>query len=796
MKKRPMCLLAAVLVLVIYICGSTGLSWIWRGARGSLLDSLARERVKARAAGTVEKREVNTYTTYLYLKNASLTIESKQYPIRKIKCETDPGEKFFTGQQVCLEGTLALAEEPGNPGEFNRLRYERARKIDYHLEDTRVLEKSEGSSPFSGYLESSRNFCSNLLKKIFPRKEAGILGAMILGEKSGVDSQIREWYQYAGISHVMAISGLHITLLGMGIWKLLGVLGIPAFVSAAISIGTLALYGLWIGSGASALRAIIMFAAVLGARLTGRTYDLPSGLSLAAVLLLLDNPDLLFDSGFQLSFTAVLGVGVAAPGLKSDRTAGEKSEKKSGKQDGKRSGKGWRMIEWILRIRDAAEPGVVLWFTTLPVVLETFSQVSLIGIAVNLLVIPLVQVVLISGILAMAVGAVHLGLGSMAGIPAYAVLRLYELLGSLSERLPLAMWTPGQPGILRCVCYYLLGAAILWEAVYRKRRQREGGHVKTEHKADCRKTSVQSGRGKFSIRKAIYESWILPGPGMRTAVRAGMIFCMLLLMGVHSRKGMQVTMIDVGQGDAILTGADGCWTLIDGGSSSRSGIGTYVIWPYLKSQGITGLEAVFVTHSDADHVNGIHELLELAGKGSLRIQYLFMPDWMKDDPEGEKLQKTGEAAGCVCVYLGTGDRIWQKNAEITVLHPGKGETWEDPNRGSLVFLWEYRDVRGLFTGDLPEEEEKRLLQELQVCDFLKVGHHGSDGSSSREFLEAADPSLALISCGLNNRYGHPGSGTMERLGERDCAVLRTDTMGAVTLRYAGRGLEISWFRDR
>ena len=208
MKKRPMCLLAAVLVLVIYICGSTGLSWIWRGARGSLLDSLARERVKARAAGTVEKREVNTYTTYLYLKNASLTIESKQYPIRKIKCETDPGEEFFTGQQVCLEGTLALAEEPGNPGEFNRLRYERARKIDYHLEDTRVLEKSEGSSPFSGYLESSRNFCSNLLKKIFPRKEAGILGAMILGEKSGVDSQIREWYQYAGISHVMAISGV------------------------------------------------------------------------------------------------------------------------------------------------------------------------------------------------------------------------------------------------------------------------------------------------------------------------------------------------------------------------------------------------------------------------------------------------------------------------------------------------------------------------------------------------------------------------------------------------------------
>ena len=220
---------------------------------------------------------------------------------------------------------------------------------------------------------------------------------------------------------------------------------------------------------------------------------------------------------------------------------------------------------------------------------------------------------------------------------------------------------------------------------------------------------------------------------------------------------MQVTMIDVGQGDAILTGADGCWTLIDGGSSSRSGIGTYVIWPYLKSQGITGLEAVFVTHSDADHVNGIHELLELAGKGSLRIRYLFMPDWMKDDPEGEKLQKTGEAAGCVCVYLGTGDRIRQKNAEITVLHPGKGERGRIPTEALWYFSGNTGMSEGCLQGDLPEEEEKRLLQELQVCDFLKVGHHGSDGSSSREFLEAADPSLALISCGLNNRYGHPGS---------------------------------------
>lgn len=795
MRKRPMCLLAAVLILTIEICGLAGFSWIWRSSGGSLLDSLARTKVKARADGIVEKQEVYTYTTYLYLKNASLTIESNQYPIRKIKCETDAGERFLPGQKVRLEGILALAEEPGNPGEFNRLRYERARKIDYHLEEAVVLEKGEEYSRFSHFLESSRSCCADLLKKIFPQKEAGILGAMILGEKSDVDSRIREWYQYAGISHVMAISGLHITLLGMGIWKLLGTAGIPAAASAAVSAGVLGLYGAWIGGGASALRAIIMFIVVMGARLTGRTYDLLSGLSLAAVLLLLDNPDLLYDSGFQLSFAAVLGVGAVAPGLQS---AGD-HERNRGRRSGKHTGNPmiWRRkgAEWIRKTAKAAEPGVILWLTTLPVVLAAFSQVSLAGIAVNLLVIPLVQVVLISGILAMAVGAFHTGLGSIAGIPAYGVLHLYELLGSLSEKLPGAMWTPGQPGMVRSVCYYLLGAVILWEAVCRKKKGREkrsaaaapGG---TDLKNDTRKNS----RADIPL-KGLYEKWETFGKGTQRAVRMGVIFSMLLLMGFRSVGGMQVIMIDVGQGDAILAGADGCWSLIDGGSSSRSGVGNYIIWPCLKSQGITRLEAVFVTHSDEDHVNGIRELLELAGRGTLRIHYLFMPDWMKEDPEGKSLQQAAEAAGCACVYLGAGDRIRQKNAEITVLHPEKGEAWEDPNRGSLVLSWEYEDIRGIFTGDLPEEEEKEILGELENCDFLKAGHHGSNGSSSREFLEKTKPDLALISCGRNNRYGHPGSGTMERLKEQGCTVLRTDILGAVTLRFRGSGIRVSWFRE-
>ncbi len=753
MKNRPMCLLAMVLVLAVFLAGRLGLSWIWRGPGSTRLERMARDGTSVTVQGTVETRDEKTYTTYLIIKHASLTVQSVQYPIRKLKCEVEAGEGYEPGQQVWLRGTLTLPKEPGNPGEFHQLRYERARKIDYYLEDTHLLRKEEAASGFPRMMAQSREYCRNVLKQIFPSREAGILGAMLLGDKSGVEAKVKEWYQYAGISHVMAISGLHITLLGTGIWKVLGVLRIPMLPSALVSILALVFYGIWIGSGASAVRAILMFLVVMGARLTGRSYDLPSSLSLAAALLLLDNPDVLYDSGFQLSFTAVLGVGVVAPAFQ------KQGRKKPSENP-------------VEKILGALKPGVVLWMTTLPVVLAAFSQVSLAGILWNLMVIPLVPAILISGILSLAVGVFHVGAGSVAGIPAWVLLQIYALTGQVTEKIPAGMWTPGQPSGGRILIYYLLGAVLLWEEISRKKKERQ--------------KKIPEKQGKIPD---------LPAPEKKRAfLRTAAVCLMLLLMGVRPRWGMQVTMIDVGQGDAILAGADGIWSLIDGGSSSRSKVGTYVIWPYLKSQGITRLDAVFVTHPDADHINGIEELLILADGGGLRIDHLFLPEWMREDADGIRLCALARRAQTSCTFLKQGDRIRQGKICMTVLHPQAGEQWEDPNRGSLVLSWEYGGIRGLFMGDLPSEEEEEILKLVEPCDFLKVGHHGSSGSSSGEFLARAAPETALISCGLANRYGHPGKDAMERIRSQGSAVFRTDTMGAVTLKLQRGRLRVSCFR--
>lgn len=747
MKNRPMCLLAIILVLTVSLADRRGLSWIWRGSGSMVLEQMARDGTPATAQGIVEKREEKTYTTYLIIKNATLTVQSVQYPIRKIKCEAKAGEIYQPGQSVCLQGMLALPEEPGNPGEFHRLRYERARKIDYYLENTRLVGKGSSFSPFRKILEQTREACIGQMTRIFPPREAGILSAMLLGDKSGVEQEIKDWYQYAGISHIMAISGLHVTLLGMTVWKILGFFRIPMLLSALASILLLTLYGIWIGGSASAVRAILMFAVWMGARISGRSYDLLSALSLAAVFLVLDNPDVIYDSGFWLSFTAVLGVGAVNPVF----------QKKTGKEMAARS---WNMLK----------PGVILWLTTLPVVLAAFSQVSLAGLFWNLLVIPLVPVVLVSGIAALGVGFFHVGAGSVAGIPAWVMLQMYAFAGWVTEKLPAGMWTPGQPQWWRILLYYLLGTVLLAEAVYQKRQEK--------------------------IRKKEGSSRRKPVPERRRRILQGAVVAgMLLTMGCRPRWGMQITMLDVGQGDAILAGADGIWSLVDGGSSSRSQVGTYVIWPYLKSQGITRLDAVFVTHPDEDHKNGIEELLLLADGGGLRIDRLFLPEWMRQEEDGFRLCELARRAGTSCIFLKQGDQIRQGKILMTVLHPRESGHWEDGNGGSLVISWKYQEIHGLFMGDLPSEEEADILEWVDPCDFLKVGHHGSSGSSSERFLNRASPEAALISCGLHNRYGHPGKDTMERLRAQNCMIFRTDTMGAVTLTAQKGKLEISSFRN-
>ena len=695
-----------------------------------------------------------TTRTVIYLKKAILirSGSTKNYPIRNIKC-TGKEEKINSlreGMHVRLEGMLVLPELPRNPGQFNRRIYESGKKIDFYLENPTVLEVKEQRSGVREVVEIWKTEMMNRCEKIYPDEEAGILEAMLFGEKSELSGDIKELYQAAGISHVLVISGLHISLLALAVAGILRRLGFPMPVWVILSVGVLAGYGILIGQPTTAVRALLMFFVLQGARLLGRSYDLLSALAFAGILMLLDNPDLILDGGCRLSFCAVIGVGwYVSEKNKIFRSIGEKEKRKNRGKGGKGSSAG-AMLENI-------RAGWYLWLFTLPVMLDTFYQVSVVGLLWNLVAIPLLPVIIASGGLGVVLAGWNIFLGSLAGSPAYGMLQLYQEIGNISEKLPVGMWTPGQPSKPVIAWYYLvIFLLVLVEKQLIKREKR----------------------------------WKI-FPGMELCS----MLLLLLLMAHPWQQREKITFLDVGQGDASLLQSGGQTLLLDGGSTSQKNVGTYVILPYIKQQGISCLEAVVLTHTDQDHINGVTEVLEEGKKGWLTVKNLMYPYWMEGTEQGKQLKKLAEEAGASCRKIRAGDRLTIGKAEAVVLYPKEQEKIEEPNAGSLVLFWKWEGVQAMFTGDLPEEKERELLQNLPACEILQVGHHGSATSTCREFLEQVQPSLAVISCAMKNRYGHPSPDTVDRLKKTGCEIRYTMKSGAITIRKRGREVLVTEYLE-
>ena len=699
-----------------------------------------------------------TTRTVIYLKKAILirSGSTKNYPIRNIKC-TGKEEKINSlreGMHVRLEGMLVLPELPRNPGQFNRRIYESGKKIDFYLENPTVLEVKEQRSGAREVVEIWKTEMMNRCEKIYQDEEAGILEAMLFGEKSELSGDIKELYQAAGISHVLVISGLHISLLALAVAGVLRRLGFPMPVWVILSVGVLAGYGILIGQPTTAVRALLMFFVLQGARLLGRSYDLLSALAFAGILMLLDNPDLILDGGCRLSFCAVIGVGwYVSEKNKIFRSIGEKEKRKNRGKGGKGSNAG--------AILENIRAGWYLWLFTLPVMLDTFYQVSVVGILWNLVAIPLLPVIIASGGLGVVLAGWNIFLGSLAGSPAYGMLQLYQEIGNISEKLPVGMWTPGQPSKPVIAGYYLvIFLLVLVEKQLIKREKR------------------------WKIRKIF--------PGMELCS----MLLLLLLMAHPWQQREKITFLDVGQGDASLLQSGGQILLLDGGSTSQKNVGTYVILPYIKQQGISCLEAIVLTHTDQDHINGVTEVLEEGKKGWLTVKNLMYPYWMEGTEQGKQLKKLAEEAGASCRKIRAGDRLTIGKAEAVVLYPKEQEKIAEPNAGSLVLFWKWEGVRAMFTGDLPEEKERELLQNLPACEILQVGHHGSATSTCREFLEQVQPSLAVISCAMKNRYGHPSPDTVDRLKKTGCEIRYTMRSGAITIRKRGREILVTEYLER
>lgn len=834
--RRPLCLVSLIFVLLLMSC-------IY--SKGRPDEPLPEEGEQICLTGIVKNKEYRVmYGEKIPILYVSSVIDKSD---RQVMCYMKGAETDETlprmGETVKVSGKVSLFREASNPGEFDLKEYYQILNVSYKLSRTEILERSESGFPFKEKLFQIKCSCCEVLEKIYPEKEASILKAMLLGEKNGLEEETKELYQLSGLIHILAISGLHISLLGAAVSGTLKKGGVPVWLRAPAAVVIMWCYGVMTGMGVSTWRAVFMFSLHLAAELFGRTYDMLTALSLAAVFMLAEQPLLVWHSGFLLSFGAVLGIGLVLPWWKevlgrmlgigrmdgrsgeeigktagrgggkerSGRTGGKEgirtedrrgreegtgiSDRKSGRESIKNGGinrkNGLRDMPVLLteRLTGTVKQGICLGsaigITTLPVLFYFYYRYPIYSLILNLYVIPLMGLVFAVGAGSMAVGFLLPEAGVLCGLPDRLILWLYEVSCRESLRLPGAVKIAGQPKVWQIVVYYgILFSLILRHTLTEERKALEAAAAGENRKVsqDCKK-SVRQGTGIREVPAFLQWMTVL-----------GILWLLLL----RPFGGFAVSFLDVGQGDCIvMRGENGNCYMVDGGSTSKSQVGKYQILPFLESQGIGRLKAVFLTHPDEDHITGVMELMEQSDYG-VRIDSLILPDTSSEMKQRElaELRKKAAEYKIPVYYIGRGEIIQDGRLKLTCLGPEKGIMTDEVNEISTVLYVEYGAFSMLLTGDVTGEPERELLPELEGRErltVLKVAHHGSKYSTPREFLEMTDPVAAIISAGKDNRYGHPHEELTDRLKEQGCHIYQTVESGAVTVEVWGKEVLVKEF---
>lgn len=712
---------------------------------GASPDKEIEEAVCEGTVSWIEERE-NTYL--VYLRPSVITRNQNQYRGQGIVWRVSKEEPVFGGRleetiypgdRLRLSGRISGFSEPSNPGVFDSVSYYRAKGYLWQISDAGQEQIRPAADGPLQLLWRFRLWMKSRIASAARPEDAGIFAAVFLGESGLADREQKELFRSQGISHLLSVSGLHISFVGEAarslVFRLTGSLWGSAAAGGLFGI----FYSFLTGGTVSAKRALIMFLLRLYASARGRVYDTWSAIGAAALLIAVQNPLCVTQASFQLSFLAVLGLGTAADLwscflLQPDR----------------------RGLIPILSLQQAM----------LPAILAVSYCVPLYAPILNLFVIPPGAALLAA---AGASACLPGFLGQVGAWAGHLILQYYRVLCRITEMLPGSVQIRGRPPAwkLAIVCAAFLFLA--WSAVQYDcwRKQKYSAETVDPH----------SRKRSFFVHGACI----------------GFLLLEFLLLHADPVRQLTITMMDVGQGDGCLIEVPGGSRILSDCGSTGSGsesLAEYVLEPVLLSKGIGMLDAVILSHSDEDHINGVRQLLE---RNTVSVRMLFLPAGQETADGFSELLQLAAEQGCKVGLLSAGNSLdVGAGTEIAVLHPEAQTGYASVNDTSIVFRLTCGSFSMLFTGDISSSQEEADPKPVSV---LKVPHHGSKYSSSSAWLSKLHPQAAVISCGRKNRYGHPHAETLSRLEAVGTDCFLTPECGAVIIETDGTRFTIRGYRD-
>ncbi|MDY2629136.1 MAG: DNA internalization-related competence protein ComEC/Rec2 [Lachnospiraceae bacterium] len=670
--------------------------------------------------------------------------------------DTSETDLYRPGQSIRFSGTFSQYSSASNPGVFDYREYCWSLGIAGQVETTKEHMQTAGKGFFIRYqLMKLRNFIRNRILLLAQPEDAGILVCILTGDKSQLNSYWKELYQEGGIIHLLTISGLHISILGMGVFRILRKLMGSFFWSSLISGIFTGAFCMMAGSGTSMVRAMICFFLYLLAGYVGKTYDFLTAVAVSGILILLEHPLLLFQSGFLMTFCCVLGIGFLLPMGELIFIA---------REERKVSGKKRKLIMAFQKILLSA---VLLQVSSLPVVLWYQGKVPLAGALINMITVPFMSFVLISDILAAAGSLFFMPAGIFLLGAAHYILRWYEQVCLFFGKLTFASAITGRPRWWQIFLWFTVLMLVL-----------AAGYVRVICHPGMRRL----------LPSRVYRK-ISENRNMPFIMGLLLLPCAVVILQRYPDSRLMISFLDVGQGDGIvveLPYGEGVFC-IDGGSSSQKKLSEYVYEPYFAYEGIDSVDCWLLTHPDSDHYSGMLAMLE----EGFSVKKIMMPEVFRDSELAQRIELLHPVS-----YIRAGDRIQAGDVRLEILHPAADYNSFDENDASAVVYLQWGDFTALFTGDMSLESEDEVMEALEgrSVDLLKVAHHGSKTATSEEFLRSLEVKTAVLSCGKNNRYGHPHREVMERLEDAGIVSLKTSEAGCIQVFSDGRGYEAEYFQ--
>ncbi len=666
----------------------------------------------------------------------------------------DYSKELEYGDIITFNGIYNKPNGQRNYGGYDYSLYLKTQNIYGTFDGSQIELKSKNKGSFIGRgIISFKEYIKSILKANLDENEAELCIGLVIGDRINLAGDIQEDFKTSNLTHMLAVSGSHF------VYIILAVTYINKFLKRKrlgqiLMLIVIILFMNLTGNTGSVVRSGIMASLGIIASIIHRKSDIWNNMAIAMLIQIILNPYIIFDVGVQLSYGGVIGI------VAFNKVVTNFIEKLSNKINN--------------YIKESISVTISANIVIIPIMMYTFNTISLSFVISNLLAGAILGIIVLYAFALILLYMVLHNFISPLFIILNLMLKILIFIAHICSLIPFSKIYVVTPNLILIILFYLFLYLLV---------------KKQDSNAIISLFSVK----KFSFIKPKSDKINLNSEILSKKTIAFFTIAIIILNFIYpvltsKRDNLEINFIDVGQGDSTLIRVSNKTILIDGGGSSYGetfDVGEQTLFPYLLDRGINTIDYVIVSHFDSDHCQGLNFIME-----NMKVKNAIISSLGQESNEYDIFLSLAKKQNTNLVYVKMGDIIKIGDCTIKILFPDNEPiTDNEKNNNAIVFKFLWKNISILFTGDIEEKAENKILSlysdnlgELKST-ILKVAHHGSKTSTTKAFLEAVKPQIALIGVGEDNNFGHPNSGVIERLESIGCEIYRTDKYGEISIKF-------------